>query len=49
MGDLPVPNFTREQKQQIKHYAETVLNVLDEIEDKVWDVDEGQVCVCTVE
>jgi hypothetical protein len=43
IGDVPVPSFTREQKQQIKQYADTVLGVLDEIEDKVWDVDEGQV------
>lgn len=38
-----VPSFTPEQKQQIKQYADAVLSVLDEIEDKVWDVDEGQV------
>ncbi len=43
IGDVPVPSFTREQKQQIKQYADTVLGVLDEIEDKVWDVDEAQV------
>ena len=43
MGDVPVPNFTPEQKQQIKKYADTVLTVLDEMEDKVWEIDEGQV------
>lgn len=43
MSDVPVPSFTREQKQQIKQYADAVLSVLDEIEDKVWDVNEGQV------
>jgi len=28
MGDVPVPSFTREQKQQIKQYTDKVLVVL---------------------
>jgi hypothetical protein len=40
---MPLPSFTREQREQIKQYADSVLTVLDEIEDAVWDVDEAQV------
>jgi hypothetical protein len=32
LGDVPLPSFTREQKLQIKQYADHVVQVLDEIE-----------------
>jgi hypothetical protein len=38
-----LPSFTPEQKRQIKKYTDTVLTVLDQIEDKVWELDEGKV------